>query len=62
MHAGQKAKLEDVIDHYRNVPVSSIGHSELQRIDLSGQEARDPAAFLNTLSGPVLERGYRNGP
>ena len=62
MHAGQKVTLADVVDHYRTAPVSSIGHSELQRIDLSDQEARDLVAFLLTLSGPILERGYRHGP
>jgi len=61
MHAGQKATLEDVIEHYRTAPAATVGHSELKRIDLSDREARDLVAFLNTLSGPVLEHGPATG-
>jgi len=61
MHAGQKQTLADVVDHYRKAPASRVGHSELKRIELSEQEARDLVAFLGTLSGPILERGQANG-
>lgn len=61
MHAGQKKTLAEVVDHYRNAPASVVGHSELKRIDLSDQEARDLVAFLGTLSGPIVERGQASG-
>lgn len=61
MHAGQKQTLAEVVEHYRKAPASTVGHSELKRIDLSDQEARDLVAFLGTLSGPILERGQGSG-
>lgn len=61
MHAGQKQTLSEVVDHYRKAPASAVGHSELKRIDLSDQEARDLEAFLGTLSGPIVERGQASG-
>jgi len=66
MHAGQFASLEDVIAHYAKSPAAAIGHSELAHegkghperkpIRLSDSEARDLAAFLRALSGPIEER------
>lgn len=63
MHAGQFATLAEVIAHYVRAPAAAAGHSELahrgkghaerQPIRLSEQEARDLAAFLQSLSGPV---------
>ena len=69
MHAGQFATLADVIAHYVQAPPAAVGHSELRhaeghgdrrRIRLRDAEARDLAAFLATLSGPILERDGAN--
>ena len=65
MHAGQFASLEQVVQHYAQSPKAAIGHSELARpgekhaerqtIQLSAQDIRDVAAFLGTLTGPVIQ-------
>lgn len=65
MHAGQFGTLEDVIRHYVKAPEANLvktktghGHgagSEIEPLPLTEQEIRDLAAFLGTLSGPVLE-------
>lgn len=57
MHAGQKATLADVIQHYREAPAAALGHSELKRIEMSDREAQDLAAFMATLSGAIREQG-----
>lgn len=66
MHAGQFASLEEVVAHYVRAPAAAVGHSELahagpghaarQRIRLTAREAADVAAFLRSLSGPLVER------
>jgi cytochrome c peroxidase len=65
MHAGQFATLEQVLRHYATSPKAAIGHSELARpgekhadrqtIQLSAADIRDLAAFLGTLTGPVIQ-------
>lgn len=65
MHAGQLATLEQVVAHYARSPAATVGHSELahagqghadrQPIRLSEAQARDVVAFLQALSGPVIE-------
>lgn len=65
MHAGQFATLEQVLQHYAASPRAVLGHSELaqagerhaerQAIRLSASEIRDVAAFLGTLTGPVVQ-------
>jgi cytochrome c peroxidase len=65
MHAGQFATLEEVLDHYRRSPPAVLGHSELaqggekhaerQAIRLTAADLRDLAAFLGTLTGPVIQ-------
>ncbi len=65
MHAGQLATLQQVVAHYARSPAASVGHSELahagqghaerQPIRLTEAQARDVVAFLQTLSGPVVE-------
>ena len=65
MHAGQFGTLDDVMLHYARSPEAAIGHSELaqpgerhaerQAIHLSETDVQDLAAFLRTLSGPVLQ-------
>jgi cytochrome c peroxidase len=65
MHAGQFATLEEVVAHYAQSPAAAVGHSELAHagqghaermpIRLSDSETRDVAAFLQALSGPIVE-------
>jgi cytochrome c peroxidase len=65
MHAGQFASLDEVIAHYNEAPVAAVGHSELahggaghstrEPIRLSGQQIKDLASFLSTLSAPITE-------
>jgi cytochrome c peroxidase len=65
MHAGQLASLDEVLRHYAMSPKAAIGHSELARpgekhaerqgIRLSAADIQDLAAFLGTLTGPVLQ-------
>ena len=66
MHAGQFSTLEDAVAHYAKSPPAAVGHSELAHheadrghriaIALTESEVRDVAAFLRTLSGPVVSR------
>jgi cytochrome c peroxidase len=55
MHAGQVASLADVVRHCAAAPPAPFGHSELQPMKLSEAEVRDVAAFLATLSSPLIE-------
>ncbi|MFO1213375.1 MAG: cytochrome c peroxidase [Burkholderiaceae bacterium] len=65
MHAGQFARLEEVIGHYVEAPAAVVGHTELAHggaghsertpIRLSEQEMKDLASFLSSLSGPIIE-------
>lgn len=65
MHAGQFSTLEQVLQHYATSPKPALGHSELaqpgekhagrQVIRLSEADVQDLAAFLRTLSGPVVQ-------
>ena len=65
MHAGQFTSLEQVVEHYAKSPRAVLGHSELaqpgekhaerQTIRLSGGDIHDLAAFLGTLTGPVVQ-------
>ena len=69
MHAGQFASLEEVIGHYVKAPPAVVGHTELSHggaghserkpIRLSGHEIEDLAAFLASLSGPIMEASGR---
>jgi cytochrome c peroxidase len=65
MHAGQFASLEAVIAHYIQAPNAVVGHTELSHgepghsarapIRLTESEIKDLAAFLGSLSGPIVE-------
>jgi len=66
MHAGQLSSIEEVIAHYVRAPAATVGHTELAHGDpghserkpirLSVPEIKALAAFLATLSGPIVER------
>ena len=72
MHAGQLARLEDVVGHYMDAPAAAVGHSELVQakaargerrpIRLSSQEIADLVRFLGTLSGPITEAPAPSAP
>ncbi len=70
MHAGQFTTLQQVVAHYAGSPAATVGHSELHRrgaghglvIELDAREQRQLAAFLGTLSGPVLAPGSGGAP
>lgn len=49
MHAGQIAKLEDVIDHYSTAPAASAGQSELRGVIFTDRGRAALVAFLKTL-------------
>jgi len=65
MHAGQFTTLDQVLQHYASAPKPVLGHSELaqpgeqhadrQAIRLSPADIQDLAAFLGTLTGPVVQ-------
>ena len=65
MHAGQFTTLDQVLQHYASAPRAVLGHSELaqpgerhadrQTIRLSPADIQDLAAFLGTLTGPVVQ-------
>jgi cytochrome c peroxidase len=69
MHAGQFASIEAVIAHYVRAPAAFVGQTELSQggdgnsirkpIRLSEQEVKALAAFLGTLSGPIIEVAKR---
>ncbi|MGB9989380.1 cytochrome-c peroxidase [Massilia sp. SM-13] len=62
MHAGQLATLDEVIEHYRKAAPARVGRSELRPVALSSDQMRYLAAFLHTLSGPVLEGEHSTKP
>ncbi|HEX5809227.1 MAG TPA: cytochrome c peroxidase [Anaerolineales bacterium] len=53
MHAGQFASLEDVLNHYNAAPEAPAGHSELEPLNLTGEQKAQIIAFLKTLDSPV---------
>ncbi|SMB84316.1 cytochrome c peroxidase [Deinococcus hopiensis KR-140] len=53
MHAGQKATLRDVLEHYNLALSAAVGHSELMPLHLSGQDLDHIEAFMRTLDSPV---------
>ena len=53
MHAGQKFSLNDVMWHYRDAPGVREGTSELQQLNLAGDQFDMIEAFLKTLDGPI---------
>ncbi len=57
MHDGRFDSIERVVAFYDTAPGTSIGESEVDKIDLTKQEQEDLIAFLETLNGawPDLE-------
>jgi cytochrome c peroxidase len=65
MHAGQFSTLHQVVQHYAGSPKAVLGHSELaqpgekhadrQAIRLAAADIQDLAAFLRTLTGPIVQ-------
>ena len=65
MHAGQFNSVAEVVEHYARSPKAILGHSELaqpgeehadrQPIRLAAADIQDLAAFLGTLTGPVVQ-------
>jgi cytochrome c peroxidase len=53
MHAGQFDSLERVLAHYNAAAEAPAGHSELEPLNLTGEEIDQLIAFLHTLSGPL---------
>jgi cytochrome c peroxidase len=47
--------LAEVPDHDTRAPVAPAGHTELKPLRLKAVELRQLEAFLNTLSGPIVE-------
>jgi cytochrome c peroxidase len=65
MHAGQFTTLEQAIRHYMRAPATALGRSEITAggrrnagritIRLDAADVQDLAAFLGSLTGPVLQ-------
>jgi cytochrome c peroxidase len=53
MHAGQFARLSDVLAHYNQAPAAPDGHTELEPLKLNAQQLRQIEAFLRALSGGI---------
>ncbi len=54
MHAGQFGLLVEVLQHYNQAPEAPAGHSELHPLNLTPQELEQLAAFLASLTGPLI--------
>lgn len=52
-HAGQIDNLNDVLWHYRDKPIATVGTSELQDLTMGDAEFQQIEAFLGTLDGPI---------
>ena len=53
MDAGQFATLADVVGHYNEAPDATVGHSELEPLNLTDDQLRQLELFLLTLAGPA---------
>ncbi len=56
MHAGQIATLDGVVRHYAAAPRAATGRNERRPVRLSAGEIEDLVRFMETLSGPIVER------
>ena len=55
MHDGRFATLEEVVEHYTEVPGPEAGNHELPPLDLDGEEISQLAAFMRALSDAPAE-------
>ena len=53
MHAGQFATLEDVLHHYNTAPKATIGHGELEPLNLTEGQIAQIISFLRTLDSQI---------
>ena len=55
MRSGQYDTLEEVVSHYNRAPRPVLGHSMLEPLNLTAEEQTQLAAFLHSLTGPVIQ-------
>jgi len=53
MRVGERRALEDVMWHYRTLPMARVGQSELNDLPITSAEFDQLEAFLLTLEGPI---------
>jgi cytochrome c peroxidase len=53
MRIGSRRTLEDVMWHYRTLPIARVGQSELNDLPITSTEFDQLEAFLRTLDGPI---------
>lgn len=53
MRVGNRRTLEDVMWHYRTLPMARVGSSELSDLPITSTEFDQLEAFLRTLDGPI---------
>jgi cytochrome c peroxidase len=54
MHDGRFASLQEVLKHYQNPPDKTQRIHEISKLDLSTKDLENIAAFLKTLSVPII--------
>jgi cytochrome c peroxidase len=54
MRTGSRRTLEDVMWHYRTLPMARVGTSELNDLPITSTEFDQLEAFLHTLDGPLV--------
>ncbi len=62
MDAGQLVTLADVIRHYNEAPEATVGHSEIQPLELTDAQVRQLELFLLTLAGPAEMPDFATPP
>ncbi|MDP6929326.1 MAG: cytochrome c peroxidase [Planctomycetota bacterium] len=62
-HAGQFATLDDVVEHYRRLPIANfLGHRDLMLLPLdSSISTPNLVTFLQSLTGPLPPERWMNG-
>jgi len=53
MHGGQIATLIEVMEHYKEAPISMLSHNEAKPLGLRPAQLRQLEAFMHTLSAPL---------
>jgi cytochrome c peroxidase len=63
MRIGDRATIEDVLWHYREIPDARVGENELATFTITPTEFLQLEAFLRTLEGPInAPAGYLQPP